>query len=274
MRYNIDVLKIEEIRNLSKRERGIYFGQINTNLLKENKKQCSMCGEVNTTALFSKNGIRGGHQAYHRFCKKCRLLYEQERSLRTRKDIKYFIPKALQNIKQRTTRLELPECNITKDYLLALWKFQKGLCFYTGTEINIQDIENPNYFSIDKICPEKGYIVGNIVFTTKRHNLAKGPLDFKEFYDFCESVVKNFPEGRFPNKALNALKIEKFDWPKTTIEQWKIYNPKTKLNEEQVKEIKKLIKEKQLSLTDISKIYKVTVSTVSAIKHNKCWRDV
>jgi len=50
--------------------------------------------------------------------------------------------------------------------------------------------------------------------------------------------------------------------------------PAAKLNEIKVKEIKKLLKEDQLTQMEISKIYNISAGVVSQIKNRKAWKHI
>lgn len=46
-----------------------------------------------------------------------------------------------------------------------------------------------------------------------------------------------------------------------------------KLDESRIKIIKRLILENKITLTEISNMYKISLSTISAIKHGRLWKD-
>ena len=60
---------------------------------------------------------------------------------------------------------------------------QHGLCFYTDIKLKMgigKNGKEKDAFSIDKIIPEKGYTVGNIVLCTRRTNTVKSDLTLEE----------------------------------------------------------------------------------------------
>jgi hypothetical protein len=91
-------------------------------------------------------------------------------------------------------RFDLPD-----GYLLALWKWQQGLCFYTGKLMTMALGEGINPFgvSIDRVDPVDHYAVGNVVLCCCRVNSVKSDLTLDELAEWIPSwhrqVVERLP---------------------------------------------------------------------------------
>ena len=90
--------------------------------------------------------------------------------------------------------------NITMEYMYELWKQQKGKCRYTNQELFIEK-EHPATLSIDKVCPEKGYVEGNVQWVAWAVNRAKGDLEEEVFLRMCAAIARGattIPSGSTP----------------------------------------------------------------------------
>lgn len=92
------------------------------------------------------------------------------------------------NAKSNNKRQNRP-FNIDADYMYNLWKIQQGKCALTGVDMLLQR-RSPISLSIDKIIPEKGYIKGNVQWTSWASNRAKGDLDIETFCSMCQRVLE------------------------------------------------------------------------------------
>lgn len=85
------------------------------------------------------------------------------------------------------------DCNLDLPYLKDLWEKQKGKCALTGVDLKLETSSNKNYqASIDRIDSSKGYVKGNIRFTSVSVNWLKSDLDdnhLREFFQICKMVV-------------------------------------------------------------------------------------
>lgn len=87
--------------------------------------------------------------------------------------------------RDKTTDLDL-------DFLKELWEEQFGKCFVTGIDLILEQNSNPNYqASIDRIDSSKGYIKGNIRYTSVSINWLKNCFDDQhllEFVNICKEI--------------------------------------------------------------------------------------
>jgi hypothetical protein len=80
--------------------------------------------------------------------------------------------------------------NITIDDIKNLLRVQNNKCFYTGREF-INETNNPQSFSIDRIDSSKGYTKDNINLVCWYINCMKLDLSHDEFIKTCSEIAKN-----------------------------------------------------------------------------------
>jgi len=82
------------------------------------------------------------------------------------------------------------ECDIDLPYLKEIWKSQNGKCAITGVDLVLESSYNKNYqASLDRIDSSKGYIKGNVRYTSVSVNWLKSNLTdehLKEFINICK----------------------------------------------------------------------------------------
>jgi hypothetical protein len=105
---------------------------------------------------------------------------------------------------RRRIKLNGRECNITLEYLKALWEQQDGRCVYTGWELeNLEATSlwdnhklHPRTASLDRIDSTLGYVPGNVQFVSVMANYAKRDFLESQLLEFCKAVfdyrVKNY----------------------------------------------------------------------------------
>lgn len=86
----------------------------------------------------------------------------------------------------RRRRNKVLEYNLTLEYIKELLLKQEYKDYYTG-----QVPENYEYYSIDRIDSNLGYIEGNIVITTNRVNAMKNDMSTEEFKKLISDIYKN-----------------------------------------------------------------------------------
>ena len=94
---------------------------------------------------------------------------------------------------------------ITAKDLLKIWQKQKGICPYTGWELELppnavgwKDAQKHiRRASVDRIDRKAGYTVDNIQFVSVMANFAKNEFSSEDLLNFCTAVVnKMVPTGR------------------------------------------------------------------------------
>lgn len=86
------------------------------------------------------------------------------------------------NVRRRARDEGLPY-DITADSLKSLWASQNGLCYWTGMVLDfyVGTDRHPFRPSLDRLVPEKGYVIGNVVWSTNFANRARGDTPVDDF---------------------------------------------------------------------------------------------
>lgn len=93
--------------------------------------------------------------------------------------------------KNRATVKDIP-FNITQDHLNELWHQQGQRCFYSDVVMETDGrVRDPHGVSIDRVFPEKGYTLGNVVLCCWGVNTAKQDFSLSEFVELCRNVAHN-----------------------------------------------------------------------------------
>jgi hypothetical protein len=91
------------------------------------------------------------------------------------------------------------ECDLDLPYLKELWESQDGKCAVTGVALVLKQSHNKNYqASLDRIDSTKGYVKGNVRYTSVSINWLKSNLTdehLEEFISICKESGKNQHEG-------------------------------------------------------------------------------
>ena len=89
------------------------------------------------------------------------------------------------------------EVDIDKEYLKEIFEQQKGVCIYSGVElehregVGVSGKSNPlTAASLDRIDSSKGYIKGNVQFISIVCNHAKNGMSDKQMREWIEIVKK------------------------------------------------------------------------------------
>lgn len=80
--------------------------------------------------------------------------------------------------------------DLSREFLERLWLEQGGRCFYTGQVISLKRGHAQfDSASLDKVDPAKGYVIGNVVWTTRSINTSKGHRTAVEYLSLCQRVI-------------------------------------------------------------------------------------
>lgn len=113
------------------------------------------------------------------------------RSLRSSKTILNIVRCSIQNWKLKCKRRGW-DFDVSLDYLVSLWNEQDGRCFYTGEELSLNRGKSQwNSASLDRMDSSRGYVKGNVVWTSRLVNSSKGQRNVDEFVGFCRKVVSH-----------------------------------------------------------------------------------
>ena len=79
-------------------------------------------------------------------------------------------------------------CDLTWPYLAVLLEHQRRQCFYTDVELvwgrGSRQTDSRVRCTLDKIEPAKGYVLGNVVWCSRRSNLVKQDLTLEEMREW------------------------------------------------------------------------------------------
>lgn len=165
------------------------------------KIQCT-CAHCKTSFMKTKGrvnySIKNGHQ---HFCSRsCTSSHTGLRRL-----VGYDISKHSSNLADeftgfrdflRRAKTRGKDFNLTLQDLKDQWDKQKGLCPYSGVELILPNPSKKTSFiylaSLDRIDSGKGYIAGNIQFTSSSVNLMKNRLSHEETLVLCSLIAKSY----------------------------------------------------------------------------------
>lgn len=140
--------------------------------------ECSKCGGIFSKDRFSKQRCGSKNEYYLSYCKTCKhrqsYIYRFSSTERRVRDI-------VGKVSRRARDNNIP-INITQEYMYDLLKKQNSRCFYTDVEFEnkpYQGLSDTSY-SIDKVIPERGYIIGNVVWCSNRINMIKNNVTIDE----------------------------------------------------------------------------------------------
>ena len=99
---------------------------------------------------------------------------------------------------QRSAEKRNIEFLVSLEYLSNLYESQNHICAITGRQINSIDDA-----SLDRINSSKGYIEGNVQWTTYQANVSKHTMTMEELYQFCKDVLNH--ANQQPSQPLTKL---------------------------------------------------------------------
>lgn len=145
-------------------------------LVGDDKAKCKKCGDITDINNFqwSKNGKSKSYR--FAYCNKCRHeRINAQLSSNIGSYLAIIYGKVLKRSKGKTNI-------ISKNDFIAQYHAQQGKCFYTDEEMICVRGNgfNRNGLSADKIIPSKGYVLGNVVFCTRKINVCKNDLTLEE----------------------------------------------------------------------------------------------
>lgn len=180
--------EISRITNISHRCVGYYIdlhgrranGAVGCKLEKidESHAKCSRCKEIKPLIDWPIARDKQKYPYRLSYCRNCRRKQMYERINRSPKNM---MNDRFNKINLRAKR-ENVEFSMTKEYLIRLFEYQKGRCFYTDEILSVilGSGRDRNGLSIDRIDNAIGYINENIVLCTNRFNTIKSNMTLEE----------------------------------------------------------------------------------------------
>jgi len=164
------------------------------NSIINNNKKCFKCKEFkDVDEEFSKN--KSTFDGYAKVCKTCFSNYDSvkkgyKKQSKKRKECleTYFRYKTTQ-LKRKSKSKGL-DFDLGKGFLYELYKKQNGKCFYTKMDIiHNEGIFQDNSITVDRIDPNKGYIMDNVVLSSFNVNSFKGMMNENEFKNYLTKYI-------------------------------------------------------------------------------------
>lgn len=169
------------------------------NIVSKTQAQCSRCNEIKSIKQFQSGRKGKKHEYKFAYCNTCRKKQTYEN---LNNNVDSFLADRYRRVKVRANAAGI-DFNITKEQFTAQFHLQKGLCFYTDVPL-VCKVGNGwserNSLSIDKIIPERGYVLGNVVFSTNRVNTCKSDFSLDEIKlwmpSWYERIIKFLDESK------------------------------------------------------------------------------
>lgn len=148
------------------------------NKINDTQAICSKCNEIKNINEFQIGRKDKTYEYHFSYCNKCR---KQQVYLNLNSSIEKFLNDKYNRLKTRAIKNNTP-FDLKKEDFINIFLNQNGICFYTDEkmEIRVGKGYSRNSLSVDKIIPEKGYILNNVVFCTVKSNTTKNDLTLDE----------------------------------------------------------------------------------------------
>jgi hypothetical protein len=142
------------------------------------KALCSNCGHERNEEDFIERPRRGRGLVREPQCKFCEYRRTEER---LNSSLEAYMKHKASTLKSAAKKKGLP-FDLSWEYLVALYNFQNGLCFYTDEPFQMVRGRghSKQSLSVDKISPELGYTRENVVLCTYKANVVKNDLTLDE----------------------------------------------------------------------------------------------
>lgn len=74
---------------------------------------------------------------------------------------------------------------------MEAWITQEGCCFYTQEPIFFDGYHDnlPSAVTVDRLNPNIGYVLGNVVLASAKVNRSKQDMTVSEFREFCKNML-------------------------------------------------------------------------------------
>jgi hypothetical protein len=152
---------------------------------------CLSCKESKKRELFTK----GSHSDFSGECKAC--VTKKIKKVRVKKlegyqtyyeklgtlPLEFF--KKIVKTKKISSKKRGLEFSLTAGNLMEIFNKQKGLCFYTKEKFILYPTKSRNTLSLDRYDNSKGYIKGNVNFSTNKFNLIKNDISYQALVKVC-----------------------------------------------------------------------------------------
>lgn len=178
----------------------------------ERRKWCNRCQNFKSPSLFSKNSARpDGLSSQCTGCiqNKGAPPARLARLCALRSTFDGWLKRLICQKKSTTAKDGIP-FNLTTQYMADLWESQSGKCYYTRITLK-HNSRSLSGAQIDRIIPSKGYVAGNVVWSSKGFNNLKNDATLDELTEYFSQInfslpfrcefMKLEPNARMPTRA-------------------------------------------------------------------------
>jgi hypothetical protein len=116
--------------------------------------------------------------------------YKTDHYHRHKNEPRYWIIERISQYHKKDPKI--PVSNLTVEYLMSLLEKQQHKCYYSNEPIFFgidRGHALSNSASLDRLVPEKGYTIGNVVWCSYRLNTMKSNLSEDKFYALMQDVL-------------------------------------------------------------------------------------
>lgn len=129
-------------------------------------------------------------------CKSCDKKYQAIDKRKQRENPELYCRRVIPGLRFRAKEQSVP-FDLNGEQLFKILNNQNFNCYYTGEPLDFSVEEGTNNYpnrmmpSVDKIDPNLGYVENNVAWTFYYVNRMKNDLNFKEFIELCQKVIRN-----------------------------------------------------------------------------------
>lgn len=126
-------------------------------------------------------------------CPEYRLIAARKQREKKHNNPYLYLRATFQTTKNRAISKLKCEFNLTHEHLMWLFEKQGGLCYYSGLKMTFitSNGKVDTNVSIDRIEPNKGYIIGNVVLCCYYINVSKRDKSLDEWLRWSDMVKQN-----------------------------------------------------------------------------------
>lgn len=158
-------------------------------------KLCVRCREEKSKEEFRKS--KKSRDGRHSYCDDCGREISRRYAQKKREQADW-VDRVLLNVKascsdrRRGKVIKWEQTNLTRDYLLDLFRYQDGKCVYFNIPMLTEsDGMHLQAVSIDRIDCIRGYVQGNVVLACRAANLARGAASTDEMFVLVEMIKRS-----------------------------------------------------------------------------------
>lgn len=190
-----DEVFLREFRNLKSRHMCSIFRVVEG----IQHKWCSQCESFLPLAEFSKN--KRSQCGLCAYCKKCSCLLKQNRKY----DSVDSYVRIIQADKRRMCELKKVPFDLTYEHLRNMWEVQEGSCYYTRVPFTYRKPNSLTSPTLERIDPERGYLIDNVVWASRAMNLLKNDSEIGEVFEFLKQwdFMRHFIPSRIEFKLIH-----------------------------------------------------------------------